>query len=58
METSQLSNLGDIASLLQLPAQSVSPAQALGLPAANGKPFSQVMLQLSSAEISASKALQ
>ena len=58
METSQLSNLGDIASLLQLPAQSVSPAQALGLPAANGKPFSQVMQQLSSAENSASKALQ
>lgn len=58
METSQLSHLGDIASLLQLPVQSASPAQALGLPTPNGKPFSEVMQHLSSAENAASNGLQ
>ncbi len=58
METSQLANLGDLASLLQMPAQSLGQAQSLGLQGGTGKPFSQIMQQLNGAGQSDSSLLQ
>ncbi len=49
METSQVANLGDLAALLQIPAQGGVQAQSSELKGNTGKPFSQIMQQLNAA---------